>query len=538
VPPAHPLKSLSLRSKLALVALVLLALPVAGYLYVRETERFLLAAQEAALAAMARAVATALHERPLRAYRSAVESALRREAEGELRRLAGGTALLEPTERQARDESADDEIAAILRSVARASSRIWVVSGDYRVLALAGSLQRVDAEPPGALARALGWLIGAPSEDFDEAIADEAIGAGREIAAALQGAASARTRNTRDGRARIVSAAHPIWAGDRVSGAVVVEESTNRIASLTTQALARLVQTTLAAFVVVALVLLWFAARVSNRILRLRNEAEAAIDARGRVAQPFAASAAGDEIGDLSRSFATALARMRRYSSYLESMAGRLAHELRTPIAVVRSSLENLRTARDAEAATYVARAEEGLARLSAILTRMTEASRLEQSLSSAQPERYDAVRVVRGCTEGYRLAYPQVAFELTLPAGAVMLEGSADLLAQMLDKLVENAVDFHSPGTPIRIALDAEANLSVANQGPPLPEAIRDSLFESMVSVRDRLPGDAPHLGLGLYVGRLIAEFHGGGLRGESLGPPGGAIFVARLRAGRPPNL
>ncbi|OGA17846.1 MAG: hypothetical protein A3I63_06790 [Betaproteobacteria bacterium RIFCSPLOWO2_02_FULL_66_14] len=524
---------LTLRSKLGLVATVLLALPWAGYLYVRETERFLLAAQEAALGATARAVATALHDRPgLLEYRTSDESALRREAERELKRLRDGTSLLGESDEAARGQTANEEIGAILKGVARASSRIWVVSRDYRVLALAGSLHRTDLVAQGPVQRALGWLIGAPTEDFDEAIADEAIGAGREVASALQGAAGARTRNTRDSRARIVSAAHPIWVGDQVVGAVVVEETTNRIASLTTQALERLLIVTLATFALVTAVLLWFATRISNRITRLRDEAEAAIDARGRVAQLVTGSDSADEIGDLSRSFTTALGRMRRYSAYLEELAGRLSHELRTPIAVVRSSLENLRAARsNEEMLVYAARADEGLARLSTILARMTEASRLEQSLSSATNERFDAIQVVQGCTEGYRTAYRQARFDLALPHGPVMLEGSADLIAQMLDKLVENAVDFHEPGTVIGIALDAEGRLSVTNHGARLPEAIRESLFESMVSARTARAGDNPHLGLGLYVARLIAEFHGGGLKAENLPDGSGVAFTASLK-------
>jgi len=525
---------LTLRAKLALVALVLLALPWAGYRFVREMERFMLGAQELALAATARAVATALHDRPqLLDYRSADESALRREAERELQRLAGGTSLLGESEVQPRGEAANPEIAAILKGVARASSRVWVVSRDYRVLALAGSLRRSGVETPTFAQRVLGWLVGAPTEDFDEAIADEAIGAGREIASALQGAAGERTRNTRDGRALVVSAAHPIWVGDQVHGAVVAEETTNRIASLTNQALEQLLIVTLATFALIAVVLLWFATRISNRIRRLRDEAEAAIDARGRVTRLLTASEAGDEIGDLSRSFTTVLRRMGRYNAYLEGMAGRLSHELRTPIAVVRSSLENLHETRSAEEArTYVARAEEGLARLAAILSRMVEASRLEQGLSTATRERYDAVPVVRGCVAGYRLAYAQTAFELALPDVPVMLDGSADLLAQMLDKLVENAVDFHTPGTAVRIALGSDARLRVENEGPRLPEAIRESLFESLVSQRATRAGATPHLGLGLYVARLIAEFHGGRLRAEDLAGGRDVAFEATLGA------
>ncbi|MGH8705700.1 MAG: ATP-binding protein [Burkholderiales bacterium] len=523
-----------LRAKLALVALVLLALPWAGWRYVREMERFLLAAQEEALAATARAVATALHERPqLLDYRPVSESELRREAERELRRLTGGATIIE-SEEPVRERGASGEIAAILKGVERSHSRLWVVSRDYRVLALAGSLKRADPPPPSLAQRALGWLLAPPTEEFEDAIAQDALAAGREIAAALQGAAGTRTRNTRDGRAVVVSAAHPIWVGDEVHGAVVVEETTNRIASLRSQALERLLVVTLVLFALVAAVLFWFATRISSRIRRLRDEAEAAIDARGRVARLLSASGAGDEIGDLSRSFTTVLSRLARYNAYLEAMAGRLSHELRTPIAVVRSSLENLHAARTPEETrTYVARAEEGLARLSTILARMTEASRLEQGLSVTARERFDAAAVVRGCVDGYRLAYAPREFELTLPSAPALAQGAPDLLAQLLDKLVENAADFAAPGTPVRVALaaeDGQLSLRVENEGPPLPDAIRESFFDSMVSLRAERPAAVPHLGLGLFIARLIAEFHGGALRAHNLPCGRGVAFEAVL--------
>ena len=199
---------LTLRAKLALVALVLLVLPWAGWRYVREMERFLLAAQEQALAATARAVATALHDRPqLLAYRPADESELRRQAERELQRLSGGAAVerAEPPG----EPTANAEIAAILKGVERASSRIWVVSRDYRVLALAGSLKRAEPERAGLLQRALGWLVGEPGEEFDEAIAEQALAAGREVAAALQGAAGTRSRNTPGGGALVGAGGAP-----------------------------------------------------------------------------------------------------------------------------------------------------------------------------------------------------------------------------------------------------------------------------------------------------------------------------------------
>src|SRR4029077_8004402 len=104
------------------------------------------------------------------------------------------------------------------------------------------------------------------------------------------------------------------------------------------------------------------------------------------------------------------------------------------------------------------------------------------------------------------------------------------DLFAQMLDKLVENAVDFAAAGTSIRISLSIDARLRAETQGPPLPDAIRDSLFDSMVSLRSERSSGAPHLGLGLYIARLIAEFHGAALRADNLPGGNGVAFEATL--------
>jgi dedicated sortase system histidine kinase len=540
--------ALKLPAQLALVSLVLLALPWAGVSYVNELERVLLAGQERALLAAARAVATALHDRPqLLASVPARDDAVRREAELELQRIAQSEGRLPsaaivqlPLAREVElaARKAQDEIAAILRGIQRPESRLGVVNRRYQVLALEGSLRRpqIDADEDSTVRRTwrrvAGWLIERPSEDFAEAVPDNVLATGRDIASALQGAPGTRTRRTPDGRAVVMSAAHPVWNDNEVAGAVVVEETTNPIASLRSDALERLLLLTLMAFAGTAAILIGFATHLSHRIRRLRDEAESAIDARGRLGSIGAGSHAGDEIGDLSRSFSAMLARLAQHHVYLESMAGRLSHELRTPIAVVRSSLENLKlAATPEEIRTYVARAEDGLARLNTILQRMSEATRLEQALRTAERERYDLTAVVRGCVEGYRLAYAASPIMLEAPARTLEVSGSPDLAAQMLDKLVENAADFSPPGETVRVRLEEQgryALLAIQNRGPTLPAEMRARLFESMVSVRDTRAGPAPHLGLGLYVARLIAEFHGGAI--EAADAPGGDGVILRV--------
>ncbi len=140
---------------------------------------------------------------------------------------------------------------------------------------------------------------------------------------------------------------------------------------------------------------------------------------------------------------------------------------------------------------------------------------------------------MVRECANGYRMAHAGRAFSVVLPSWPVWVRGAPDLAAQLLDKLVENAVDFATPGTPIAIELafegPLEASLAVTNQGPPIPADLQGRLFESMVSGRMGDGGDTPHLGLGLYVARMIARFHGGELHAGNLS--GAVRFRAMLR-------
>jgi two-component system sensor histidine kinase ChvG len=522
-----PRIALGIRAQLLLVLTVFLALPWLGYEYVRELERFLRDAQERTLAGTAQAVATALHDRPGLFATPAMP----------LESLRAGRASDEGAASASAPPAAvpqSPEIEQIIRGLSRTTARIWVVDREQNVLAHAGSLRRSDTPTgdanatPGLPVAGLGrWfereilqplyarVLQQPSEDFSDERSGQALAAGKDVEGALAGILTVERRPTSDGKAVIVSAAHPIWVGDEVKGAVIVEETTNAVLAERNRAFARLFNIVLAALLIGSVALTLYASWLSSRIRRLRDEAEAAIDAQGRVRGVVTGSNAGDEIGDLARSFRSALARLAQYASYQEAMASRLSHELRTPIAVVRSSLDALRMQPlPDEARVYMERAQQGLNRLAHILTRMTEATRLEESLADAERERFDLASVVAGCVDGYRAAYPQQPLELSLPGGEVFFDGAPELIAQMLDKLVANAVEFAAPGTPITVALESDGmrlRLSVANQGPPLPLTMHGRLFDSMVSVRSEQSRNEPHLGLGLYIVRLIAEFHGG---------------------------
>jgi len=206
--------------------------------------------------------------------------------------------------------------------------------------------------------------------------------------------------------------------------------------------------------------------------------------------------------------------RLQAYQQYLESMASKLSHELRTPLTVVQSSLENLQSESDElNNHPLIERANDGLGRLKMILANLTEASRLENALKTTDIESFNLPDVIKGCVKGYQQAFDGVHFEFSNNTEHFMLQGSSDLIAQLLDKLVTNAIDFHATGSAITIKVEENksgCDLCVQNIGPQVPESIMNTLFDSMVTARSHT-SDTPHLGLGLYIVRLIAIFHGG---------------------------
>ena len=112
------------------------------------------------------------------------------------------------------------------------------------------------------------------------------------------------------------------------------------------------------------------------------------------------------------------------------------------------------------------------------------------------------------------------------------MTYGCPEHINQLLDKVITNAVEFSQDG---EIAITCGFNrsnwvVSVENKGILLPENMSSQLFDSMISVRENKSTETPHLGLGLYIARLIAEFHNGEINAENNENSDGVIVSFRL--------
>lgn len=448
------------------------------------------------------------------------------------------------------------EIEKILKGLKYSNARVWVVDKHMRVLARSGNIQRasgVQNTPthPTQLPLKNSWwqyieqnwllplyyqILTKPPAKFVDDLRDAFALEGQDIRQALDGTPSSLWRLSPDKKAVIMSAAHPIYIDDNVMGAVVVEQTTNGIRTLRNKALEQQFHYILLVILISTVALFLIATRLSWRIRKLRNETEGAIDQQGKIISEINPSTTQDEIGDLSRTFTQVLGKLSQYNTYLENMASRLSHELRTPVAIVNSSLDNLLLGeQSAENKQYVDRAKQGITRLSKILSNMSEATRLEQAIQINERETFDLEELVAGCVGGYKMAYAKRKFELQVSVSDSTFQGAPELFAQMLDKIVANAVEFSDADSAIKVQMVNTEHgylLTIANQGSLLPEDMQHQLMNSMVSVRKQQNSEQPHLGLGLYIAKIIAQYHHGDVRIDNLNDKSGVVVTLSFQS------
>jgi two-component system, OmpR family, sensor histidine kinase ChvG len=422
------------------------------------------------------------------------------------------------------------ELQSLLGQFGRIGGRLRVLDEDGWVLAATGSVTpgTADDRSGGLLDGLFRWLLERndppyPPERPTGRIADAT------LRQALRGSDATAWYGSGPEREAIVAAAVPINGAAGVEGAVLLEQASEPILTLTNSALVRLMTLTLLATLVVGAGLLGYATWLSLRVQRLAGAARTALGPRGEIRSGMPGTAAADELGALARSFAELLERLREHTEYLRTLASKLSHELRTPLAVVTTSLDNLEHEVKAPAAEeYLGRLRQGAERLDAILAAMSEATELEQAIRETPAQPFDLAAVVASCCAAYRDVYPEreIAVRCDVPQATAI--GSGELVAQLLDKLVDNAVSFSPQGSRIDVTLTAagdELVLAVANRGPPLPAKMRGRLFDSLVSIREQRDG-RPHLGLGLHIVALIADFHGGRCEADDLPDGSGVVF------------
>lgn len=225
-----------------------------------------------------------------------------------------------------------------------------------------------------------------------------------------------------------------------------------------------------------------------------------------------------DEIGALARSISDMTEALRHRIDATDSFAADVSHELKNPIASLRSALDGLATIDKPDLKEQLlAIAQDDVRRLDRLVGDIAEASRIDAQLSRTRFEPVDIGQLVermilareaRGIDRGVRLAFARPRRDV-----AVVM-GEESRLMLVIDNLLDNAVSFSPDGGLVQVSAtvaDDEVLLSVEDEGPGVPPAERETVFRRFHSVRPETEGFGEHSGLGLAIARSIVEGHQG---------------------------
>jgi two-component system, OmpR family, sensor histidine kinase ChvG len=436
------------------------------------------------------------------------------------------------------------EVVNIIQGLGYAGARILVIDRMKRVRAETGNLTRPSTEPGRAENQLENWfarlrprvhrvITGEPWEPRRSLTRNAEATAEAVISSSLRGDPLALRRSL-SAEQEVIMAAHPIVSRDQVIGTVVVEQNINDILSFQRAALEQGVLISIVSLFAVFIAMLAFAARLAWRIRALRREASGAIDEYGRlrIGELQREMTSGDEIGDLARSVSNMLSKLQQHNNFLETMPRTLRHEINNPLNTLSTSLQNLAEENpDVRDSKYLESAKRGVMRIGVIVQNLADAANLEESLEAEEREVIDIAKLLENYVANCRITHKHCEFIYRGPGRPVLANVSDYRIEQLLDKIIDNAIDFHRANSPIKVQLDAHRDhlqITVANRGPTLPEKAEKSLFDSMVSHRG--PQNRLHFGLGLYVVRVIADHHGGFVRAVNLADGSGVAILVQL--------
>lgn len=359
-----------------------------------------------------------------------------------------------------------------------------------------------------------------------------------EVAAARGGTIETRLRRAEDGNFVLTAAAPQPGGG---GSQIVVAHLTDSAADLTRILRAERLTSFWLLLGVTALTLLlsFYLARTIVRPLRMLAIAAHRVRlGRSREVVVPRLPERRDEIGALARALSDMSIALRHRIDATEAFAADVAHELKNPLASMRSAVDTLEAVEAPELkARLLAVIRDDVARLDRLITGISEASRLDAELSRSRFEQVDAGALCAGLVAAYRTAnnVPDVRIEYLPPlAGAARVLGDPARLAQVMRNLIDNAISFSPrPGMVIVSAETAPGRvfLKVEDQGPGVPAENRGDVFKRFYSQRPADEDFGRHSGLGLSIAGSIVEAHGGSIRVED-GAVGGAVFTVELPA------
>jgi two-component system sensor histidine kinase ChvG len=247
-----------------------------------------------------------------------------------------------------------------------------------------------------------------------------------------------------------------------------------------------------------------------------------------------------DEIGELAQTLSDSAAALWARMDAIERFAADVAHEIKNPLSSIRSAIETLRRIEDSgQQKRLLAIIGEDVVRLDRLISDISDASRLDTELSRTATERLDLAPILATLAEIHDATRKDdmPALVLDAPASGLWVRGVEGRLVQVLRNLITNAVSFSPPHGRISLRgreTGGVIEISVEDEGPGIPDARLEHIFDRFYSERPKGERFGTHSGLGLSISRQIVEALQGRIAAENrrdeTGRVLGARFVVRL--------
>ena len=397
------------------------------------------------------------------------------------------------------------------------------------------STQRWTKDAARALDRGFNAIVGAkPLDDFVEPVADRRDAWPEAVRARETGKTVSLVRSAPD-LTPVLSAATP------VGGNVILVTHNDRAFTRTVRKQRAAIATAMTAVIILSLFLSLFLARtIARPIRRLALAAHRVRLGRSREVRVPRLPSRSDEIGLLARAVSDMSQSLRQRIDNIEAFAADVTHELKNPLASLRSAVEGIDRVDDPELKSRLLTiAREDVIRLDRLISDISEAARTDAELARAAFEPVDLgplIEKIAASWENRReKGDARIAFARPRRATAVVI-GNPDRLARAINAIIDNAISFSPPGGLVEIAaarVGDEVRIRVDDEGPGVPEEAREAIFNRFHSVRPDGEDFGRHSGLGLAIAQAIVKGHDGEIDVQDRDDaPSGARFTIRLPA------
>ena len=386
-----------------------------------------------------------------------------------------------------------------------------------------------------ALDRGFNFIVGAEyAPEFVEP-AKDTMGAWPEAAQAARDDVVTSTIRTAPDLTPVLSAAAPVDGG----ALLVTSNERSLVRSMRSQR-ATLALAMGVAILISVLLSLFLARTIVRPLRKIAISAHRVRLGRAREVRVPRLPSRRDEIGLLARSVSDMSQSLRHRIDNIEAFAADVTHELKNPLASLRSAIDGLDNVKDpALKQRLMDVAREDVVRLDRLISDISEAARTDAELARARFEPVDLGLVIEQLIASWdsrrekgdaRIAYARPRRE------SAMVLGDPGRLARAIDNILDNAVSFSPPGGLVEIAASRVGNrvrIRIDDEGPGVPEEAREAIFNRFHSIRPEGEHFGRHSGLGLAIAKAIVEGHDGEItvidRDDA---PSGARFIISLPA------